>query len=436
MARPRKTQQVSVNDGYANIIANLGTDRDKAAGGFFTGPMVDQMQLFNAYTTSWLAAKTVDTPPDDETRKWRSWIAKADQIEKIEAIEKRLKLKERIKEARVAARLWGGAAIYINTQDSAQEKPLKEGKEIKSLVVLTRNELNPSEVVSDIDSDYFGVPEFYTLQTNGEKEVKIHASRLVIFKGKEFPHGSSRVYDASWGMSVLSSSINAIKQLESIMANVNSLVFESKINVFKFEGWADLLSNSGNDAMLTRRLNLQAAHKGINGDVVIDAKDDFSTRSASFGGLPEIITKYAEQYAGASNIPFSRVYGRAAAGLSGSGDGDERTYYDSIETQQSDNSEKMFLLDECIIYQALGSRPKDIFYKWNPLRQLTQVERADIFGKTATALRALAGSSVGAIIPIDALSDAAVNEITEQGVLPGLQMAIKKYGTLNEQEDL
>lgn len=435
MARPRKTQPVAVNDGYANIVANLGTQRDKAASGTYTPGVFNPVELLNAYTTSWLAAKAIDVPAEDATRKWRSWIAKADQIEKIEALEKRLKLKQRLREALIAARLWGGAAIYINTQDREQSKPLKPGKEIRSLVVLTRNELSAGEIVKDISSDYFGMPEFYTLRTNGAEEVRIHASRLVVLAGRVQPAGSTFAADAKWGMSVLSGCMEAIKQLDSVMANINSLVFEAKVDVFKFKDWATMLADSRNDGLLTRRLMLQAAQKGINGAVVIDAEDDYEAKSASFGGLPEIATKFQEQFSGATGIPFSRIF-RRSGGLSDSGDGDERTYYDSIEVLQKENGDAMHLLDECIIWQALGSRPTEVYYEWKPLRQLTQNERADIFSKTASALRALAGGAEGSIIPIDALSDAAVNEFVEQGMLPGLQAAIEKYGSLNEQNEL
>ena len=436
MAARKKTQTVSLGDGYANVLANLATERDKANGGMYTGFMYDPIQLLASYQTSWLAAKTVDAPAEDATRKWRQWRTDQSNIDKLEDLEKKLKLKQRLHEALIAARLWGGAAIYINQQDRNQDKPLNVAREVKSLVVLTRNELMPEAIVTDINSEYFGRPEYYSLQTTGNAPVKIHASRLVVLAGRMQPKGAVQSAESSWGMSVLSSAMDAIKQLDSVMANVCSLVFEAKVDVFKFKDWASMLSNPANDAMLTRRLSLQATQKSINGAVVIDAEDDYEPKSASFGGLPDVITKFAENYSGATGIPFSRVYGRAAAGLSGSGEGDERTYYDSINHMQTEYGEDMSLLDECIITQALGSRPSDLYYEWRPLRQLTESERAEIFSKTANGLRALAGTAAGAVVPLDALSDAAVNEFIEQGMLPGLQTAIEKYGSLNEQEGL
>lgn len=431
---------MNVLDGLKNIVANLGTGRDKAAHNHYVFNCQTPEQLLAMYRSSWAAKAIVEYPAKDSTRNWRNWRAKEDQITKIEALEKYLGVKKAVYNALIASRLFGGAAIYINTQDSKQDQPLKLGREIKSLVVLSNLVLRPKEIVKDINSPYYGKAELYALQTSSGKEEFIHASRLVLFAGSDLPVDAASagfVFNDGWGDSVLSASKEAIEQYDSVMANVASLVFEAKINVFKFEGFADLVADPANDAMLTRRLQSQAAMKSINGDVVIDMKDDFLTRTASFGGLTEIIAKEQENVAGSAGIPVTRLFGRSAAGLSGSGDGDERVYYDSIkQEQENDIGPAMALLDDCLIYQALGSRPAEIFYEWAPLRQTSKQERAEVFGKVATAARQLAGSNAGELLPIDALSEALANELTELGVLPGLDQAIKKFGTLAEQNEL
>ena len=93
------------------------------------------------------------------------------------------------------------------------------------------------------------------------------------------------------------------------------------------------------------------------------------------------------------------------------------------------------MLDDCIIQIALGSRPPEIWFEWRPLRQVSEQERANIFKTTADAARAIAGAQAGELIPVEALSDALVNEFQEQGMLPGLDTAIAEYGTLGEQDD-
>lgn len=431
-----KKSRQRVNDGLQNVVANLGTGRDKAASSTYVHRNMSWLELMNMYRNSWLARAIVDYPAEDATRKWRSWVADPKQIGAIEQLEKRLHLKTRIKEALVSARLFGGAAVYINTQTEDQSSPLRVGEEIKSLVVLSRITLIPDEIVRDINSEYYGKPELYQVTSAGTvNPVWIHASRLIRFVGADLPDETSFSAElAAWGDSVLQSALDAITHADGTMANVASLVFESKIDVFKFKGFAELLAESSNDAMLTRRLVAQAAMKGINGAVVIDAEDDFQQKNATFSGLHEIVSRFMDVVAGAARIPVTRLFGRAAVGLSGSGDGDERTYYDRVEDiQTGDVGEAMAFFDECLVRQALGSNPPEVHYKWRPLRQLTESERAEIFSKTAAATRALAGTAAGAIIPLDALSDSTVNELVEQGVLPGLEAAVAKYGTLYEQ---
>ncbi|MDH2234649.1 DUF1073 domain-containing protein, partial [Delftia tsuruhatensis] len=251
------------------------------------------------------------------TRKWRQWRAEAEQITKIERLEKKLHLKRRVQDAVTAARLYGGSALYLNTKTAKQELPLQVGKEeVRSLVVLTRNNLTPDQVVRDIDNPYYGRPEFYTLATGDNAgQVRIHASRLVIFRGATLPEdANTATANQGWGDSVLQSTMDAIQQMDGTMANMASLVFEAKVDVLKFSGLASLLEDEGNDATLTRRLSTQAAMKGINGALVIDAEDDYEQKSANFAGLPDVVAKFMDAVAGASRIPVTRLYGRAAVG--------------------------------------------------------------------------------------------------------------------------
>ena len=434
--KPKKTAALA--DGFQNVVANLGTARDKNAHNTYAQTFLTSEATLAMYEVSWLAAAIVDYPAEDATRKWRFWRADAEQITKIEALEKKLQLKKRVEEALIAARLYGGAAIYINTERGGDsEQPMREKERIKSLVVMTRNTLHPVEIVRDINSEYFGAPEFFQLSTADGKQVKIHTSRLAVFRGTPVPGDPGAITtDQWWGNSALKVTMDAVTSMDATMANMASLVFEAKVDVFRFKGFAELVAQNSpeTDAMLSRRLTNQSVMKGINGAVVIDADDEYDQKSASFGGLPDVVAKFMDGVSGAARIPVTRLYGRAAVGLSGSGDGDERVYFDRVSKhQQNDISPALDTLDDLIINEALGSRPAEIHYQWAPLRQQSESERADVFLKTANAARALAGSAAGEIIPMDALSDAVVNELTEQGVLPGLEKAIKEYGTLSEQ---
>lgn len=423
--------RVSFGDGLSNVVANLGTPRDKSFHTTYTPEFFTAHDLTNAYRTSWLAAAICDYPAEDATRKWRAWRAEAEQISRIEALERRLGLKTKIQGALVTSRLLGGSAIYINTGAPDPTQPLVPGEEVRSLVVLSKEQLTPSAAVKDIDSEYFGRPEIYTLfsgATGETKPVDIHASRFAVFPGSPVPGTNG-----AWGDSVLQKSMSAIKHTDSAIANIASLLYEANVDVMKVQGFATLLEQNQDDLIL-RRAHLQAAMKGINGLMMLDSEDDYEKKSASFSGLDAVLAKFFDWAAGAAGIPVTRLFGRAAAGLSGDGDGDERVYYDRVEDLQADDIEPAIaLLDECIIVQALGDRPEEVYFEWRPLRQKSEAEMADIFTKYANAARSLAGANAGEVVPMDALSDAMVNTLTEAGVLPGLESLVETYGTLGEQ---
>lgn len=428
-----------LNDGLTNVVANLGTSRDKSAHTTYLPDILTSSELINAYRTSWLAAAVVDYPAEDATRKWRNWRAEAKQITAIEAEEKRLQLKAKVQAALITSRLVGGSAIYINTGSSDPESPLSVGEEIRSLVVLSKDQLTAKEIVKDIESEYFGRSEFYTLfngATGDAEPIDIHASRFAIFPGSRIPgttHGGFNDARGAWGDSVLQKSMSAVKSADSAIANIASMLYEANVDVMKVQGFAELLANN-DDNLILRRARLQAAMKGINGMLMIDAEDDYQKKSASFSGLDSLLGKFFEWASGAAGIPVTRLFGRSAAGLSGDGDGDERIYYDRVEDVQTDDiAPAIALLDQVMITQALGSVPADVYYEWAPMKQKTEDENADIFTKYATAARSLAGNNAGEVIPLDALSDAMVNALTEAGVLPGLEGYVKQYGTLGEQ---
>lgn len=126
-----------VRDGLASMVAGLGTERDKAATVYYTDPVIDPQQLVAAYRTSWLPRKIVDIPALDSCRAWRSWQAKNGQIEKIEAEEKRLGVQAKVLDARKKARLFGGAAIYIDLGDDASQELKPDAVKVGGIRFLT-----------------------------------------------------------------------------------------------------------------------------------------------------------------------------------------------------------------------------------------------------------------------------------------------------------
>lgn len=425
-----------LSDKLVNLVANLGTERDKASGSVYAPVVMSDIELSNAYRGAWLPRKIVDIPPLDATRRWRGWQATKEQIGKIEAEEKRLDLRRKVKQAMTRARLFGGAAIFIGTGERNTALPLSsdgiQAGGIKYLTVMNRRLLSPTELEQDPQSPLFGKPKAYRLAGSG---IEIHPSRLVIFIGAEHPDPELAMgNEFGWGDSVLQAVFDAIKQSDGTMANTASLVFEAKVDVIKIPDFMQQLQDPAFEKRILERIRLAAMAKGINGALLLDAAEEYETKTASFGGLPDIIDRFLQAVSGAADIPATRLLGQAPSGLNASGESDLRNYYDRIQAiQELEATPAMALLDECLLRSALGTRPAEIHYIWNPLWQPTATEQSEINKRTAETVQILANTKLW---PEDALSKAATTMLVEQSVLPGLEAALVEYGSGLPQDDL
>ncbi|WP_395598596.1 phage portal protein [Pseudomonas sp. A1437] len=424
-----------LKDSLQNLVAGLGTARDKASHSHYALPVMDDQQLLNAFRGSWTAQKGVSIPAVDACRNWRNWQADKAQIELIEAEEDRLNVKGKILEALLKARLFGGAAVFIGTgeRDTASElKPDRVGKGgIKYLTVMTRRQLSATEIEQDPQSPRFGKPKAYRLPGS---TVEIHPSRLVIFVGVPHPDPELAIGTGfGWGDSVLLSAMPAVRHYDETVANVVSLVYEAKIDVINIPNLMSSMQDKNYERLLLERLRLAATAKGINGTLILDGQETHSSKSASFGNLPEVIAKTEQGVAGAFDIPGTRMFGQSSTGLGANGEENTRNYYDNVASRQKlEIKPAMSVLDEGLIRSALGSRPKEVHYTWAPLWQATAKERADIGKTTADTIKALKDSG---LFPEDALSTAAVNLLVELSVMPGLEAAIEKFGAELPDED-
>lgn len=427
-------------DSLTNLVSRLGTTRDKASASYYGFVPLTDEQILIAYKTAWLPRKIVDIPAFDSVRAWRDWQAEDDQIEAIEAEEKRLNVKGKVHEAKVKARLWGGAAIMLGTGDGDLSQPLdveRIGKGgLKYLTVLTRRQLGAGERDTDPASEFFGRPKLYTLSTAQATQLTIHPSRLVIFHGNTEPDEDLATMQG-WGDSVLQTTMDAIKQADGTAANIASLVFEAKVDIIRIPNFMASLADEGYKQKILDRYTLAMQGKGINGTLMLDKEEEYESKSASFATLPDVLDRFLQIVSGAADIPATRLLSQAPAGMNATGDSDLRNYYDRLSAMQELEMEPaMHRMDECIIRSALGQRDTDIYYDWAPLWGLSDKEKADIFKTKADGARALAGTGTSPpLMPVDALSDALVNTFIEDNSLPGLEAAIEEYGRLSEQEE-
>ena len=389
------------HDGFKSLIGNLGNpERDKRAGLKFAGEKIDDEQLISAYTFNWIARKIITIPAEDSLRQWRKWSG--DNAKAVSDEEKRLGLECKLNEALIKARLFGGAAIYIGTEQE-QSEPLDVESiglgDIKYLTVLTRRELQAGELEQDPLTEFYGKPKEYTI--SGGTGDTIHPSRFILLNGDEVADtwlASGTSY--GWGESVLKSTSEAIKNAGGTFANVASLVYESNIDVIGVPDLMDNIGQEGYENNLLKRFSLAATGKGINGTLIMDALETYNRKSTSFAQLPEIMSSFALHCAASADIPATRFLSQSASGLTATGEGDMKNYHDKLKSMQKLKIQPaLHLFDSVLVRSALGNYPDDVVCEWNPLEQMSDAELSQIEKTKAESLKIISELDT-AILPL------------------------------------
>lgn len=409
-----------VIDSLRSLIGNLGNpERDKSASLHFAEQLIDVEQLSLAYRTSWVARKIVDIPASDALRKWRAWSV--EDAVPIELEETRLGLRMKALEALIKARLFGGAAIYIGTDQDAAEPmdvdAIRPGG-INHLTVFTRQSLVAGEIDQDPLSGTYGRPLYYTL-SGGTGQARVHPSRLVIMRGDARPDDwlTSGTHDG-WDESVLVATMDAVKQFIGTSANIASLVHEANVDVIGVPGLMQNLAQPKYEDTLLQRFGLAARGKGVNGTLLMDAEETYNRRNASFADLSPILETYALFAAASADIPSTRFLARSPTGLIATGGHDMANYHDKLQgMQELEIRPAMAIFDQCLIKSA-GITDPDADYDWRPLEQMSDEELANIGKVVAESIEIL--STMG-LYSQEELRELSTHRLAEVGAFPHLE---------------
>ena len=413
---------IYTTDSLTSLVSGMGNvQRDKLASTTYSYVELTDEQLTNAYRNSWVAKRLVDVPAMDAIKNWRVWQTDNNSLNALEQYEDKLGVKQKLLQTIIASRALGGAGLYIGTKDQDLLQPLDASKIKKDglsyLIVFPRTALVAGELDDNVLDGNFGKPKYYEIVSNGSI-IKIHPSRCVLFYGEqrldEWAYsGASR----GWGDSVLQAAYNWMRNADSTGHNIASLIFEANINVFKIPDLFEKLGDPEQESKIQKRLTLASAQKGITGDVVMDSAEDFIRNSASFNGLSDILDRFIVYVGASQGIPANKFLGQANKGLSGGSDL-LQNYYDDIKAMQTlEIQPAMQILDECLIRSALGHKPDNISYTWQPLEQANAKEIAE----TGKILSEMASNltSEGLFEPQE-IREAMINKLVNDNVLPNL----------------
>lgn len=418
-------------DGLRNVVSGAATSADKRAYDRYTfDTCLTVAEVEAAYRTSGIVRKIHDKPPFDMTREWRDWQADGPQIEALEAEEKRLGLAEKIRTAETWARLYGGSAIILGAPQGDAAMPLnlsalKKGG-LRYVHVVTRHQVTVPEVDTDPESDFFGQPRFYELtgQATGA-QVRLHPSRVVSFVRQPIPAGTLGITsaDAFWGDPLLMSIGDAVRNSDLAQGGIASLIHELSVDTLGIPNLTDLVSTAEGEARLLKRITVAALAKSQFRTRINDAEETWETRQASFASLPETMRAFLEIAAAVADMPVTVLLGTSPRGLNATGEGDAENYDATIQAKQKTGlAPALDRIDAALIPSALGTRPAEVYYEFAPLAQSDPKEESEIALNKAKASEIYAKRG---LIPGAALAKAVQNQVTEDGLYPGIEGALE-----------
>lgn len=425
-------------DKLQNALTGQGTVRDPRSATFyaFRAPMT-QEELTAAWRGSGLVRKIVSIPALDMVREWREWKARPEEVAAIEKAEKRLRLPQKIRQLEVLRGRGGGALILGLPDDPGTPAPELIGRDQLAYVnVVSRWQLTFDALCDDAGDARFGEPAMYRMRLAQGSEIALHPSRVIPFRADTTGSLADTLSpcsdaDAFWGESTIAQVLDAVQDCDTARGAFAALMHKARLLRIGIPGLMDLVSTAEGEKNVMRRLAILASAESIHNATIFDAGggeghpgEEITDAQYNFAGARDILEAYAEFVAAISDIPATRLLGRAPEGMNASGESQQRDWEKMIRARQTLELQPCLdRLDSYLLQSALGRMDEAIWYEWSPLDTPDRKETAERFKTEMDAIEML--QATGAI-PEPAFARAVQSKLIEEGYLPGLEAALKE----------
>lgn len=400
MSRRKKTNdgavstQVAVNDAFSNPMYRLGygSQAPLEAADYPLTRMTDNYALLNSmYRSEGVLQSIIDIIPSDMCREWFTLTGNIapDDMDALEAAQRRISLKDQIKDGLKWGRLYGGAAgiILIKGQEDFS-KPLNletiMPDSFKGLLVLDRwSGIQPEgQLITDLNDPEFGLPEYYDIHAGDGTVIiaRVHHSRVVRFTGNDLPY-IERVAEMYWGESVIEPIYDDIVLYDSIMHNMGNLTFRANVDTMEVQNLDQLFSMTSVEQQkrFWNVMQAQSVAQSNFGVRLVNKGDQMSNTQYSFAGFNYVTEAAQLNLCAKTHIPMTKLFGRSPAGMNATGESDMKNYYDIVdgerETKLRPVIEKILPV---LCMSVWGEIPEDMQVIFPPLWTPNATELAQI----------------------------------------------------------
>lgn len=389
-------------DSFSNPMARLGFGTPNMLEGTeypLTRLSRDYMLMQSLYRSNWIARKLIDAVAEDmcKNRFELHTQVSPEQLDDFDEVVEDTQTATKILDSLKWARLFGGAVavMLIDGHEGDLDKPLDvedvELDSYKGLLVLDRwSGVSPgAELITDINSPEFGLPEKYRCTVDAGGTFDVHSSRILRFIGRGLPSWE-RMAEMGWGISEIELVYDELKKRDNTSWNIASLIFRANIFTVTQDSLASMLTSSNQQAQQqlynsVQQINHLMSNQGL---MVLPKDGHLEQRGYTFSGINDVYQSFMLDICGAAEIPMTRLFGRTISGLGQGNEGDEQVYYDTIgQKQNAQLRPALRKLLPVIGMSTWGKLPRDLRkFQFPPVRSLTNEEMSKLANEKTTAI--------------------------------------------------
>lgn len=327
------------------------------------------MDLLYLYKTHGLLQTAIDMPVLDALRDGidltSDQLSQAEIGEIMDFVEENGVL-DRIIDTFIWARLFGGAALIINSDDADGSEPLED--------------LRPDGQLEFYDACRWELTTERRIPQSGKYgfySKTLDKSRVITVLGKRAPY-IVRAQLSDWGMSEMERMIvdwNVYLRGRNV---IYDLLEEAKVDVYSLEGFRSQLTTPQGTNITQQRVQAMNQLKNFNNALILDSQDKYDQKQIQFGGLSDLMKESRIMIASALRMPMTKLFGLGSTGFA-SGEDDLENYAGMVRAEvQGPMRPIIRKVLRLIAWKLFGDKDLDLDFKFRPLRILNAEQEETI----------------------------------------------------------
>ncbi len=250
------------------------------------------------YNDSWVFKRAIDKPAQDMVSCGFTISGNEDYSKVYRAYNKH---KSKITELLMWGALFGGSVavmMFDGITDEELGKPInKERIKGKALKLYVSDRwygvgITENDTVTNMRDIDFGKPKMYNITFADGRTVNVHHSYILRYEHRTAPNLIKNGQLQGWGYAEGAHILNELSRDDQLKSAIQSLVNKSLIEVIKMAGMRGVFmgTDKGNEAQLTRRLEMVQWGRSYNSLTFLDKDDDYQEHGFSgLAGLSDIL---------------------------------------------------------------------------------------------------------------------------------------------------